>query len=64
MLSLYIIWPYPPVDLQEVDGLQKVGGLVEVATKWNSLPVTSPQGIYNKEALLNQRDELTDDELR
>ncbi len=64
MLSLYIIWPYPATDLQETDGLEKAGGLMEVATLWNSLPATSPQGIYNKEELLNQdMDEPTDDEL-
>ncbi len=48
MLSLYIIWPYPPADLQEADGLEKAGGLMEVANMWKSLPATSPQGIYNK----------------
>ena len=53
MLSLYLIWPYPPADLKEV------------AKMWKSLPATSPQGIYNKseEAKPNPMDELTDDEL-
>ena len=53
MLSLYIIWPYPATDLQEADGLEKAGGLIEVAKMWNSLPVTSQQGIYNKSEVGN-----------
>ena len=53
MLSLYIIWPYPPADLQEADGLEKSGGLMEVANMWKSLPATSPQGIYNKSEVGN-----------